>query len=106
MKYSAQHAAAFAKITPGTVAHQTHRAGMLMEEPVTVAMDALLQYAERHEKWFGSKLSEDYFLGPEWLKAITGVRALLNGTGQFDGGTLESVFWSAMDAAGYKEEDI
>jgi len=106
MKYSAQHNAAFAKITPGTVAHVTHRRGMDQEEPVSVAMDALLQYAQRHEAQFESKLSEDYFLGPEWLKAITGIRALLNGTGQFDGGTLESVFWSAMDAAGFKEEDI
>lgn len=106
MEYSAQHEAAFAKLTPNTVAHVTHRRGMEREEPVTVAMDALLQYAERHEKRFESKLSDDYVLGPAWLKAITGIRELLNGEGQFDGGTLESVFWSAMDAAGFKEEDI
>lgn len=101
-----QHAAAFSKLTPGTVSHAEHRKGIVNADPVQVMMDSLLQYAEKHEKRFESKLSEDYILGPAWLSAATGVRTLLNGEGQFDGGVLESVFWSALEAAGYTEADL
>lgn len=94
------------KLTPGTVSHQKHNRGIRDGEPVIIAMDALLRYAIRHEQEFESKLADDSFLGEPWLDAIKGVRVLLNGSGHFDGGACEDMFWAAMDAAGFSESDL
>lgn len=94
------------KIAPRTVAHAAHQRGMRRGEPLIVMLDALIAYAKRHEAEYGSKLAEDYFLGPEWKNAAEGVRALLNGDGNFDGGTCEDMFWKAFEIAGYTEGDI
>lgn len=95
-----------ARIPHDTVAEAEQRKGMLTAEPVIIAMDALYKYAVAHALEYDSTLSEDSFLGPEWLQAITGVRALLNGAGHFDGGTLEGLFWQALEASGFEESDL
>jgi hypothetical protein len=104
-------------ITLGTQAEASVNLGANNGEPLLVIMDGLLAYAQDHQAQFGSKLADDYFLGPEWLSAATGIRSLLNGNGAIanrfnkstdskDNGALESVFWCAMDAAGFTEGDI
>lgn len=105
------------KLTPGTVAERDHKNGMTAGEPLIVAMDCLLKYAEAHAVRFESPLAEDYVLGPAWLRSISALRELLNGNGSVanmkgmgtdskDNGCVESVFWAAMRTAGYKEEDM
>lgn len=119
MKYSFQPETltAFYKINPSSVAHREAMVGMDSNEPLLVCVDSLLRYAKAHEQRFEDKLSEDYVLGPEWLNAAKGIRALLNGSGAVahelgistdskDNGMIESIFWSAMAAAGFKEEDL
>ena len=96
----------YKKLTPGTVAHRQHFRGMQNREPVIVMMDSLLHYAKRHNERYGSPLSDDSVLGPYWLDAAKGIRGLLNGEGDFDGGTVEAVFWAAMDEAGFTEADL
>jgi hypothetical protein len=109
--------AAIQKVPAGTIAAQAMSLGISNGEFLLVALDGLLAYAKAHESNFGGKLKEDYFLGPEWLTAATSIRELLNGNGSVansrgltsdskDNGALESVFWSAMEAAGFEEGDI
>ena len=106
MKHSKALTNAVNKLTPKTVAKQTAECGIATDDPLTCAMDALYQYAVKHRQRYGAQLSEDYFCGPAWLQAITGVRTLLSSEGLFDAGTLETVFWAAMEVAGYTEADL
>lgn len=109
--------AELAKMAPNSVSLQSHDLGMKNDEPLIVMMDCLFQYASAYKTRHEQPLSEDYVLGAEWLKAAVGVRGLLNGDGAHamkvgrstdskDNGTVESMFWDAMAAAGFKEEDI
>lgn len=120
--YQNETCEAFAKVPERTVAHQTHCMGMNGSEPLIVILDALIRYAKAHEQSMGSKLSEDYFLGPCFLSALTSTRELLNGNGAVaneisaktgkpcrdskDNGACEDMFWDAMRIAGFTEEDI
>ena len=112
---------AYARIPSGTIALQAHSTGVLEAEPIIVILDSLIRYAKAHEARFEGKLSEDYFLGPLFLKALTATRELLNGNGAVaneyesrgfacrdskDNGACESMFWKAMEIGGFKEEDI
>lgn len=106
MNTRATHEALASKLAPNTIAAATHRKGMRLGDPLIQMMEAVHAYALAHEQRFESKLAEDYVLGPEWLAAAKGARGLLNGCGNFDGGTLESLFWSAMEVAGYSEADL
>jgi len=105
------------EIAKGTVAYQQHTLGMTWNEPLIVAMDSMIRYAKAHNKRFEFKLAEDYFLGAEWLSVVKGIRALLNGNGAVanergitsdskDNGTIEDMFWKAMEIAGFTEEDL
>ncbi len=106
-KYQPETREAFRQRTaPGTVSHAAHSKGLRNDEPLIVMLDALIAYAKRHEARFESKLAEDYFLGPRWKDAAEGVRALLNGDGDFDGGTCEAMFWEALRIAGFTEKDL
>jgi hypothetical protein len=120
--YQPETVKAFDKVPYGTIAHQTHCIGMNGTEPIIVILDSLIRYAKAHEASFGSKLSEDYFLGPLFLQALTATRDLLNGNGAVaneisaktgkpcrdskDNGACEQMFWDALGLAGFKEEDI
>lgn len=105
------------KIPVGTISEQSHKLGMEHGEPLLVMMDSLIKYAEAYRERFETPLAEDYFLGPQWLRAAAAVRALLNGDGVVawkkdrstdskDNGAIEGMFWDAMNLAGFKEEDI
>lgn len=115
--YQPETAAQWSKLTRGTIAHQSHTIGLNAAEPLIVAMDALLSYAKEYRAHYNSPLADDGVLGKSWLDAAQGVRALLNGDGAVamrldrttdskDNGAVESVFWDAMNAAGFKESDL
>lgn len=103
--------------SPGTVSEQSHLIGMREGEPLIVMLDALIKYAKAHKGAFFSPLAEDYVLGPDWLAAAKGVRGLFNGNGAIahtlnrstdskDNGTVEAMFWQAMEIAGFTEADL
>jgi hypothetical protein len=105
------------RVTPGTVAWQSQNVGIAGGEPLLVILDGLLRYAKAHRSRFDSPLAQDYVLGPLFLQSLTGIRGLLNGDGAVaherglsgdskDNGVCEAIFWDAMDAAGYTEEDL
>lgn len=116
-KYSAETIAQANTLPNGTVAEHAHKYGMENGEPLIVAMDCLLKYAEAYRQRFDSNLMDDYVLGPIWLDAAKGIRGLLNGDGVVamkkdistdtkDNGCVESMFWSALKLAGYEGKDI
>jgi len=105
------------KLTPRTVSAESMAIGRINGEPLFYALDGMLRYAKAHAKRYESPLSEDYFLGPHWLQTVKGLRGLLNGDGAVameigrsrdskDNGVCEEIFWAAMAAAGFKEEDL
>jgi hypothetical protein len=105
------------RVPKGTVSRKSAELGYNHEEPLLVAMDGMYRYAAAYEKRFEGKLAEDYVLGPEWLKVVTGLRGLLNGDGAVamelgistdskDNGMIEGMFWDAMKVAGFEEKDI
>lgn len=92
---------------PGTVASKELEHAAHNWHPLLVGLDAMLRMAASHKSRFESPISEDYFLGPRWLGAAKGLRELLNGDfGPIDNGTAESIFWAAMDSAGFSESDL
>lgn len=108
---------ACAKLNRKTVAAQSNMLGRDNQEPLLFSMDGALRYAKAYEKRFESKLCDDYVLGPAWLSWVKGLRALLNADGAVamergittdskDNGVIESIFWSAMSAAGFTEADL
>ena len=121
-EYQPETCEAFAKVPERTNAHKTHSLGMNGTEPLIVILDSLIRYAKAHEAIMGSKLSEDYFLGPCFLSTLTNTRELLNGNGAVaneisaktgkpcsdskDNRACEAMFWDAMSIAGFTEEDI
>lgn len=101
----------------GMVAFHEMQQGRLYQEPSFYAMDGAIRYAKAHRNHYGTPLKEDCVLGPEFLSWITGIRGLLNGQGAValergwtrdskDNGTIESMFWSAMEIGGFTEEDL
>lgn len=106
------------KLTKGTVSQIAHKQGLNNHEPLIIAMDAMLRYAKAHTKAYpDGKLADDGALGECWLDAVSGIRGLLDGNGAVamihhidtdtkDNGCVESMFWAAMDIAGFKEEDL
>lgn len=116
-KYSSETINAANRLGVGTVDEHAHKSGMLAGEPLTVAMDCLLKYAQAYKERYESGLADDHVLGPLWLDSMKGLRGLLNGDGseamRLDITTdsksnvaLESVFWTAMAVAGYSDTDI
>lgn len=100
-----------------TVAYADMQCGRMRNEPLYRSLDDAIHYAKAYRKRFEQPVKNDYVLGPEYLKWITGLRGLLNGDGAIamelnrgtdskDNGTLEAMFWSAMELAGFAEEDL
>jgi hypothetical protein len=108
---------ALSKLTNGTIAAASMAYGRARKEPLFYALDGMLRYAKAYRVRFEGPLSEDYVLGVEWLAAVKGLRGLLNGDGAVamesgrstdskDNGVCEEIFWHAMKAAGFTEEDM
>lgn len=105
------------QLEPGTIADQSHRLGIRHGEPLMVAMECLLRYAKAYREHQEQPLTDDGVLGPCWLNAVSGLRGLLNGDGAVamernittdskDNGVIESLFWAAMEEAGFEESDL
>ena len=106
------------RIREGTLAAVYHDRATKECEPLAVCMDAMFKYAGAYETLFRSKLKDDGFLGPHFLDTIKGLRGLLNGNGAHamlwssggtdskDNGWCEAMFWEAMKASGFTEEDL
>lgn len=99
-----------AKLKPGTVAYQIMQLGIRENEPLLIAMDAMIRYAKAHQSRFESPLGEDYVLGEYFLDTIKGIRRLLNGNGAVanerdnitdskDNGVIEGMYWQACAIA-------
>jgi hypothetical protein len=116
MRYQSETLGQLNRVPEGTVSKQSMNLGMANDEPLLVAMDAMLRYAKAYRKEYRSNLAEDGVLGIEYLQAINGLRGLLNGNGAVamekgittdskDNGALEAIFWYAIEAGGFTEED-
>ena len=104
-------------IAAGTVSARAHNLGMNTAEPIIVILDSLLRYAKAHETRYGGKISQDGFCGEPWLAMAKNVRVLFSADGgtalernittdSKDNGTVEALFWIAMEAAGFTEADL
>lgn len=109
--------AALARIPKGCINEQSAKLGVTCGEPILYALDGLLRYAKAYEKRYEAKLATDGVLGDYWLDAIKGLHGLLNGDGAValelnrstdskDNGACETIYWAALDAAGFKNEDL
>lgn len=116
-RYTSETIAHANKLTVGTVSEQAHKYGMEHGEPLLIMLDSLLKYAQTYQRRFEGPLAQDYVLGKLWLQSAVGIRGLLNGDGQVamakditndtkDNGCLEALFWDAMRAGGFTEEDM
>jgi hypothetical protein len=114
-RYSAETIAHANRITVGVVNEQAHKQGMMEGEPLTVAMDCMLKYAEAYRERYEAGLAEDYVLGDCWRDAIKGLKGLLDGDGAIamrrgittdskDNGALDSLYHDALRVAGFTPE--
>lgn len=105
-KHSSAHKNIVAKLPANCVAKANHSHGIRASEPMIILMDSFYKYAENYSaKYEEDKLCDNYVLGPQWLKGINGVRAMFDGEGDFDCGTLEALYWEAIKIAGFTEEE-
>lgn len=76
--------------------------------PILAMIDGLLRLAEWHWGEMESRIADDAFTGPYWLEAARNVRGMFSSASPrgFDAGIVEAIFWAAMDAAGFAEEDL
>ena len=119
--YSPATIADHTALTPGTIDRANSEIGLRGGEPIIIMLENLERYANAYRASFDSNLSEDYVLGDAWLQAATGIRALFDGNGAVayersskglrssdskSNGVCEALFWRAMTAAGFAEEDL
>ena len=118
MKYQDETMKQFEKLAPGTISEASHRKGLKENEPIIIAMDAMIRYAKAYTKANDVPLSFDWTLGPNWLDVVKGIRGLLDGDGAVameneepsrdskDNGCIEGMFWDALSIAEYTEKDL
>jgi hypothetical protein len=74
-------------------------------QPVALMITALDQYQRVHRERYASDLAADYVLGPAFVKALAGVRAMLDGeTHGLDCGTCDGAILAIYSAAGFEGE--
>lgn len=67
---------------------------------------ALALYADSHLARFESPITQNYYIGPEWRRSLSAVRALLNGeTGSLDCGDVDHAILVMFKAAGFEGEE-
>ena len=118
MRYQDETLKQFEKLAPDTMSYNAHKKGLKENEPIIVAMDAMIRYAKAHKKAYDIPLSFDWVLGPNWLEIVKGIRGLCDGDGAVamenekpsrdskDNGCIEGMFWDALNIAGYTEKDL
>ena len=114
-RYQDETTTAANSVPKGTVAFQSHVIGLARHEPLIITLDSMIRYAVAYKSEYDRPLAEDYILGEEWLSVVKGIRGLLNGNGAVameqkrsqdskDNGACETMFWAALEVAGYTEE--
>lgn len=79
---------------------------IIEQHPLLTAMDALLKAARTYKEKYGRPIAHDSF-GGAWLEAAYAVRRLLNcDFGPVHSGTVEAIFWKAIEVAGYTEANL
>lgn len=85
--------------------YQAWHAPRHKERGVVDLLKAAANYADLHRHNHGSRIGEDYVLGPPWAQILVSVRALLNGEcGRLDCGTLDSLILSMLTLEGFDED--
>lgn len=104
-------------LTPGTLAATEQLRGMVSCEPLIVIFDSFLRYAKAYRKTGDCEpLATDYVLGVAFRDAMKAAHALLDGQGALANekgwstdskcnGAVESIYWAAVKAAGFTEEE-
>ena len=118
MRYQTETIEHYIKLDTDTMSYNAHKKGLKENEPIIVAMDAMIRYAKAYSKAYDISLSCDYVLGQNWLEIVKGIRGLLDGDGVVamesekpsrdskDNGTVEAMFWDALNIAGFEEKDL
>ena len=115
MKYQKETIDEYRKLKEGTVAQRSHMMGLENNEPLIVAMDAMLRYAKAVRRAYGSTIADDGVLGGYYIDAINGLRGLLDGMGAIamendittdtkDNGCIESIFFKCLEFGGFDDE--
>jgi hypothetical protein len=85
-----------------------HMTELKCGHPIVLMAHGLKGYVDRYAG--GSEdtfIADDYVLGPAWLRALKGLRAMLNGeTGGLDCGTIDGALVILALEHGFKEEDL
>ena len=77
------------------------------EKAFVELLSGWLRYADSHAQAYKSRIGDDGVLGAYWAQIGAGLRGLLNGElGRFDGGTLDSVLVSAMEAQDFDPDQL
>jgi hypothetical protein len=117
MRYQEETIQEIRKLTDGTIAARSAQLGAHNDEPLLVAMDAMLRYAKAYRRHFDSNVGDDGVLGPCFVDAIKGIRGLLNGDGAVamekdittdskDNGVIEALYWHCCEVAGLDGDKI
>ena len=115
--YQSETIEQYLKLEKGSMAFAAHTKGLKENEPIIIAMDAMIRYAKAYSKAYDISLSCDYVLGQNWLEIVKGIRGLCDGDGAVameneittdskDNGCIEGMFWDALNIAGYTEKDL
>jgi hypothetical protein len=117
MHYQQETIDAIRKIKDGTIAAQEAQLGAHNDEPLLVAMDAMLRHAKAYSAHFVTPIGEDGILGDAYGQAISGIRRLLDGSGGVamergmtgdskDNGVIETLYWECCRVAGLDGDNL
>ena len=71
-------------------------------QPIAMTLSAMHHYAIVHSERYGSRLADDYVLGPAFLEVLKGLRVMLNGEcGNLDCGTVDGAIYKLATLAGF-----
>lgn len=76
------------------------------EQALMNIRDSLDRYARGHYETTGAHISQDYVLGPEWLRILSATRALLNGEcGDIDCGDFTNSLTAMRNKYGFTQNN-
>ncbi len=91
------------KMAQGQRWARLHARDFDLTHPIVRLITAAADYADTHEKRFGSSIGHDYVLGKDWKRIVIAIRGLLNGElNGLDGGTLDSLLCKMLEAEGFE----
>lgn len=116
-RYTAEAVAAANKIAVGCVNEQSHKYGMENAEPLIVAADCMLKYAQAYRQRYENGLANDFALSESFAHILGGLKALMDADGAValfkdittdtkDNGAVCDILLAACKAGGFDWEDI